>query len=105
MPNTILVLRRMNEALSQSIGQFANCRKELLFLCGSGISLSAAILFELIMQGFQADSENFCSPGLVVACRLQCLQNEEPLSLFHGRAHAEADCVGIIGGGMRAHVS
>ena len=51
------------------------------------------------MKGFQTYSENFRGPGLIVAGRLQGLQDEHFFGFFDGRANPKADSVRVVGRG------
>src|SRR5947209_18780264 len=50
------------------------------FVCKSG---AGAILLQLIVQRFQAESLNFRSPGLVIVCGRESLENQR----FFGGSH------------------
>ena len=59
----------------------------------------AAVLLELIMKGFQANTQNFRSFRFVVAGGFQRLEDQHFFRLAHGGAHSQTDRVRIIGTG------
>src|SRR5712672_1729895 len=63
-------------------------------LFGSGRG-GGAVLLQLIVQGLQADAENFRGFGLVVLGVLERPHDEPALGLFHGGSDAELDTVAI----------
>src|SRR5579884_3161363 len=62
--------------------------------CVGGNSL--AVFLEFVVQGFQADGENFSRPRLVVAGGFERLQDQQPLRFFHRRAHADTNGVRLL---------
>src|SRR5579872_4570378 len=72
---------------------------QLVFPSQGGIGCRVAVFLQLIMQGFQADTENFCRPRLVIAGRFDGLQNQPPLGFFHSCAHSQVYGIGILGRG------
>ena len=75
MARTSLVFRRMAQASSSVAG--------------------LAVLLELVVQGLQAYAQNLRGAGLVLPGGLEGAQNQQPLHLIHGRAHAHLDHAGI----------
>src|SRR5882757_6131966 len=56
-----------------------------LFQCLAGGR--ATVFLQLVVQRFQADAQDLGSPRLVVARRLQGLQDQHPLGFIHGAAN------------------
>ena len=71
--STIWVLRRMAQ-LHPACKTLVTA--PLLVPAQCGIGSHASVLLKLIMQGFEADAENLCGPGLIIAGRRQSLQNK-----------------------------
>src|SRR6202166_4678402 len=71
------------------------------FLARDWLGRGAAVFLQLIMKGFQADAQNLRGSRLVVAGRLQRLQNQHLLCFFDRGADAQANCIGIIGRGAK----
>src|SRR5258708_40063683 len=63
----------------------ALCRAE----CG------AAVLLELVVQRLEADAQDLCGTGLIVARGFEGLEDEEALRLVHGGADLNLDGVGV----------
>src|SRR5882757_7660450 len=117
--NTIIALRLMVQSASGSSARYSSQNGggplrgggiparaierspsvRALFLRGHNCIGGPSVFLKLIMQGFQADAENLRRPGLIVGGRLQSLQDELSLCLFHSCAHAQMDGVGIVHGG------
>ncbi len=65
----------------------------------------ATVLLQFVMERFQADAEDLRGPRLVVAGRLQGLQDQHFLCFFHSGAHTQANRIGIIGRGAQRGLS
>src|SRR5579863_1646925 len=78
---------------------------QFLLLARSRLRCSAAVFLQLIMQGFQADSEDFSRPCLVVAGGLQGLEDQQLFRFPNGCAHPQADAVRIAGRGAQRSMS
>src|SRR6202451_1657485 len=79
--------------------------RNLFLPARSRLGGSTAIFLQLIMQGFQTDSEDLGGPGLVVSGAFQSFQDQQPLRLFHRCAYSEADGVGIVGAAAQRGVT
>src|SRR5271166_1523032 len=65
----------------------------------------SAILLQLVMQGLQADAEDFGRARLIIIGGFQRLQNEQTLGLTHRGADAEPHRVGFLHRRARNHLS
>ena len=102
MASTMIVLRRSMVERSEplttrpkpsSAGHF--------FFAGSGFRRRAPVFFQLIVEGFQTDSQNFRGTRLIVAGGLERFQDQHFLGFFDRRAYAQADGVGVVGCGTQ----
>src|SRR5580700_2105455 len=83
---TSWVLRRILHSRHVEDRRFGALDRQVVLIGGG-----AAILLQLIMQGFQANAENLSGAGLIVAGGLQGLQNQQLLGFFHSRAHVQVN--------------
>src|SRR5580765_1950718 len=110
--NTMMALRLMENQFSVPNSRFSvkaqnqqlrtenrELRTVLLLLRGQHRIRGSSVFFKLVMQRLQADAENLGGAGLVITGRLQSFQDELFLGLFHGRAYAQMDGVGVMNRG------
>src|SRR5205823_3820731 len=92
MASTSFVFRRKR-------GRMARRRSGAGF--GSRSHRGCLVLLQLIVQGLQANAEDFRRPRLVVAGGFQSLENEQPLGFADSGAHAQANGITFAGGNAR----
>src|ERR1700716_853087 len=102
MPRTMIVLRNI---IDGNRWRLIACEmrptgvERLFLLYSGGFGGGIAVFLQLIMQGFQTYSENFRGAGLVIAGRLEGLQDEHFFGLFNGCTNAETHSVRVVGRG------
>src|SRR5207248_9577276 len=60
-------------------------------LCTSSIAAGAAVFLQLVVQGLQADTQNFSRAGLIVVGGLERFTNQRPLRFADRRSNPNAD--------------
>src|SRR5450432_1871860 len=72
----------------------------LLFLFGpvGAVGRCAAIFLEFVMQGLQANAEDFGGARFVVVRGFESFHNQQTFGFTHGGANANANRIRIVGG-------